>query len=155
MALLETYIAEKGLYCDPQGCYDYWEKKDWLTKKGVQVKTLEAAINVYNSIYLEKERKEAKKISKLAREKAKEKENKRWMPYKEQFSNEKWKAFRTFIFAVRGKECEMCGEEKNLCIHHIKYKSNKKAWEYTCNDVMVLCKKCHEKVHNITTNIII
>lgn len=23
LALLEIYIAEKGLYCDPQGCYDY------------------------------------------------------------------------------------------------------------------------------------
>ena len=56
---VEVYIAEKGLYVTPQQVFNYWDRKDWLTKKGTPVKTLEAAISVVNGIVLQKERKKA------------------------------------------------------------------------------------------------
>ena len=55
LAMIEIYIAEKGLFCEPQDCYNYWERKNWLTKKGIEVKTLEAAVNVFNSIAVQRE----------------------------------------------------------------------------------------------------
>ena len=54
LALVEIYIAERGLLCEAQDCYDYWEKKNWLTQKKVEPKTLESAISSYNSIVIQK-----------------------------------------------------------------------------------------------------
>lgn len=90
-----------------------------------------------------------KVVSKPKPKKVKEK-----FSYAEQLKDKKWLAFRKFIFAVRGKACEMCGSTKILQVHHPKYKYGRKAWEYTCNDVIVLCQKCHEKVHNIKNDAI-
>lgn len=61
-AMIESFIAEKGLFCEPKDVLIYWENKDWLTKKGTEPKTLESAINVYNGIATQREvRKRIKK----------------------------------------------------------------------------------------------
>lgn len=180
-AMVEIYIAEKGLYCDPQECYDYWENKRWKTRKGAEVQTLENAVNVYNAIVVQRDmKKNAKKLGYTKLDKKDKKKAKRlirksllqngktindlivkekqetnpqkktkFTPYSEQLTDEKWLAFRKFVFVVRGKKCEQCGSTNFLQVHHPKYKSGRKAWEYTCNEVIVLCKCCHEKVHNI------
>lgn len=183
-AMVEIYIAEKGLFCDAKECFDYWENKEWLTKKGVEPKTLEIAIDCYNSIAINRFAKRSAKslgITKLRGKKKKSEmkilrrtiasgglkglENqikiesfeakkkvsnkKEYAPYIEQLNDKRWEAFRKFIFAVRGKKCEMCGGTHILQVHHPKYKGGRLAWEYTCNEVQVLCKECHEKVHNI------
>lgn len=54
--LIEIYISEKGYFCEPQKVYDYWERKNWVTKKGTPLKTLENCIDVYNSIFVQRER---------------------------------------------------------------------------------------------------
>ena len=184
LAMIEIYIAEKGLFCDAKECFDYWENKEWLTKKGVEPKTLEIAIDCYNSIAINRFAKRSAKslgITKLRGKKKKSEMkilrrtiasgglkglenqikiesfeakkkvvNKReYAPYIEQLNDKRWEAFRKFIFAVRGKKCEMCGGTHILQVHHPKYKGGRLAWEYTCNEVQVLCKECHEKVHNI------
>lgn len=183
-AMVEIYIAEKGLFCDAKECFDYWENKEWLTKKGVEPKTLEIAIDCYNSIAINRFAKRSAKslgITKLRGKKKKSEMkilrrtiasgglkglenqikiesfetkkkvvNKReYTPYEEQLQDKRWEAFRKFIFAVRGKKCEMCGGTHILQIHHPKYKGGRLAWEYTCNEVQVLCKECHKKIHNI------
>ena len=74
---------------------------------------------------------------------------KEYTPYEKQLKDKRWEAFRKFVFVVRGKKCEMCGGTHILQVHHPKYKGGRLAWEYTCNEVQVLCKECHEKVHNI------
>lgn len=183
-AMVEIYIAEKGLFCDAKECFDYWENKEWLTKKGVEPKTLEIAIDCYNSIAINRFAKRSAKslgITKLRGKKKKSEmkilrrtiasgglkglenqikiesfetkkkvANKReYAPYIEQLNDKRWEAFRKFIFAVRGKKCEICGGTHILQVHHPKYKGGRLAWEYTCNEVQVLCKECHEKVHNI------
>lgn len=184
LAMVEIYIAEKGLFCEAQDAYDYWENKEWLTKKGVEPKTLEIAIDCYNSIAINRFAKRSAKslgITKLRGKKKKSEmkilrrtiasgglkglENqikiesfgvkdkvvnkKEYTPYEEQLKDKRWEAFRKFVFVVRGKKCEMCGGTHILQVHHPKYKGGRLAWEYTCNEVQVLCKECHEKVHNI------
>lgn len=69
--------------------------------------------------------------------------------YNEQLKNPCWKAFRKFVFAVRGCKCEMCGSIVNLQVHHPEYINGRKAWEYTCNEVVVLCEQCHRKAHGL------
>lgn len=167
-AMVETFIAEKNLFCNAKECYDYWEKKKWLTKKKTEVKTLETAINVYNSIAVQRE---VKRQLKNAKFKNKQERKKReheiiktlqsinrlkvaphstpYMPYKGQLSDERWVAFRQFILKVRGEKCESCGMTTGLQVHHLQYRNNAMAWEYNCNEVMVLCRDCHKKIHNI------
>lgn len=185
LAMVEIYVAERGMLCEAVDAYNYWNKKGWLTKKGTEVVSLEIAIDVYNGIVLQKAMKKAAKktgigkITKKNKKKAKRElkkqllagnkgldnliklekfepkkkeqqvEKKDWTPYEEQLQDKRWEAFRKFIFAVRGKKCEMCGGTHILQVHHPKYKGGRLAWEYTCNEVQVLCKECHEKVHNI------
>jgi 5-methylcytosine-specific restriction endonuclease McrA len=184
LAMVEIYIAEKGLFCNPQDCMSYWGNKQWLTHKGVEPKTLESAIVSYNSIAVQKfvqrnqkllgiskvKRKDKKKAKRKARKELlagnknldnliklenfglkepKEKSDKDYIPYEEQLKDKRWEAFRKFIFAVRGKRCEMCGEKDRLQVHHPKYRKGALAWEYNCNEVQVLCRDCHKAVHGI------
>lgn len=69
--------------------------------------------------------------------------------YNEQLETKEWKDYRNVVFANRGRTCEMCGAKTNLQVHHIKYVFGRKAWEYPIKDVMVLCRNCHKKIHNI------
>ena len=39
--MVEECVRSHNLSIDPQKAYDYWEKKQWKTKKGVKVKSLE------------------------------------------------------------------------------------------------------------------
>lgn len=182
LAMIEMYIAEKGMFCTPQDTLNYWEKKNWLNQKGKGITTLESAINVYNGIAVQREikknakkygytkldkkqkRKEKKKIRKelssgnkeISNEIKKESTNKQTnkikkekLPYSEQLKDKRWEAFRKFVFAVRGSKCEKCGSTHILQVHHPKYIRGRNAWEYTCNDVIILCRSCHEKEHNL------
>lgn len=56
---INRYIAEYRVAVDAKTVYDYWKKKGWNTKKGEPVKTLAAAVNVCNSIYMTKLKKGA------------------------------------------------------------------------------------------------
>ena len=155
LGLIQVYIEEKSLgLITPQEVFDYWDKKDWLTKKGSEVKTLEAAINVYNSIVVQKTLKGNKKTRKEIKSaftaiKKKNKQPKKHSEYSEQLKDERWKAFRWFVMKVRGNECEICKSTNNLQVHHIEYIKNAKAWEYNVNQVMVVCRDCHKQIHNI------
>lgn len=73
----------------------------------------------------------------------------KYIPYYEQLETKEWKDFRKLVFASRGKVCEMCGSKTNLQVHHPKYVFGRKAWEYPISEVVVLCRNCHEQVHNI------
>ena len=154
LALIEIYIAEKGLECEPQEVFDYWNKKKWLTKKNVEVKTLESAINVFNGIRVSRVLRKSKKSVMSAQLKANsiKKNNSKKKPYslyRDQLKSEQWKHFRNFVFNIRGRKCEICKSDKNLQIHHLEYHKNAKAWEYTCNDVIVVCEDCHKRLHGL------
>lgn len=73
----------------------------------------------------------------------------RYTEYHKQLKTKEWKDYRKLVFSSRGKVCEMCGVNTNLQVHHPQYVFGRKAWEYPISEVVVLCRKCHEKVHNI------
>jgi hypothetical protein len=143
--------------------YKTLSERKWKTKNGKPISDLERTLKgMCGSIgkwsYLTKEaqerRKETKRrfredkikptINKIVSEKATP-----YSPYNEQLKNEKWKAFRNFVFVVRGSKCEMCGATQKLQVHHPNYVKGRKAWEYTCNEVVVLCEQCHRKAHGL------
>jgi 5-methylcytosine-specific restriction endonuclease McrA len=149
---IEVYVSEKGLFCDPKSCFEYWEAKHWKTGKGLPVKTLEGAINAYNGVVVDKTvKKEGRVVAEKKKQKcaANSKWNKNYIPYSKQLRDPRWIAYRDFILTIRGHRCEVCGATNDLQVHHLLYRKNFLAWEYSCKDVVVLCKKCHSKEHNI------
>jgi len=68
------------------------------------------------------------------------------MNYKEYLQSDKWKKLRAEARKKAKKKCELCGgEPKN--VHHVKYP---KCLENDCLDnLLVVCKKCHNKLHGI------
>lgn len=143
---VKEYIAKNKLAVDPDFVMDYWGKKEWLTLQGTVVSSLAAAVHVCNSIYLTRKRKDAS-LSKNQAKKAK------WLNSQEHYAmslmRSEWKAFRQFIFVVRGESCEICGKKSNIQVHHKEYINGRKAWEYLPNEVMVLCASCHKRLHDI------
>ena len=69
--------------------------------------------------------------------------------YKHLLKDKRWKEFRLKVLSERGNRCECCGGTDILQIHHTFYISGKMPWEYDIKDMRVLCKKCHQRIHNI------
>ncbi len=152
---IADYINKRNLAVSPEYVVSYWTKKKWITKKGTPVKTLAAAVDVANSIFLTKKRREKgettsnlKSLRKMKREKEKL-EYTKFTTYNNQLQDDRWIAFRNFVLTTRGKRCEKCGSDKHIQIHHPYYIKGRAAWEYNCLDVIVLCSCCHEKEHHI------
>lgn len=146
--MISEFIAKKKLKVSADYVLDFWRKKNWVTLKGHKVMTLESAVCACNGVYVANLREDNKKtllynrpvvISKMVEK----------SPYSEQLTDDRWSMFRDFVFKVRGNRCEMCGRKKTLQVHHLHYKKGAKAWEYDCNEVVVLCRECHRKVHGI------
>ena len=84
----------------------------------------------------------AQEIKEIERRKRKE-------YYNRLLEDERWKEFRLKVMSERGNKCECCGGTHILQIHHTFYISGKMPWEYDIKDMRVLCKKCHQRIHNI------
>lgn len=69
--------------------------------------------------------------------------------YNRLLEDRRWKEFRLKVMSERGSRCECCGRTDILQIHHTFYISGKMPWEYDINDMRVLCKECHQRIHNI------
>ena len=69
--------------------------------------------------------------------------------YNRLLEDKRWKEFRLKVLSERGNKCECCGGTDVLQIHHTFYISGKMPWEYNINDMRVLCRKCHQRIHNI------
>ena len=69
--------------------------------------------------------------------------------YNRLLEDKRWKEFRLKVMSERGSRCECCGGTHILQIHHTFYISGKMPWEYNIDDMRVLCKKCHQRIHNI------
>lgn len=155
-------VIKHNIKTTPEEIFNFWETRGWKTKKGNYVHSLVVAVTVADGsinysknkdFYKAKERALAterrEKVVKAVK-KAKEKKFKPYEQYSDQLERREWKAFRQFIFAVRGKKCEICGHDKTeLHIHHLQYIQGRKAWEYIPDDMMVLCRNCHRLAHGI------
>lgn len=80
------------------------------------------------------------------REKISKKNTLKTMPYKEYLQTKHWKMFARLAKKKAGWICNACSSGDNLNVHHLTYerRGNEKF-----SDVVVLCKECHEKVHEI------
>ena len=205
LAMVEIYIAEKGLFCDAKECYDYWKNKNWLTSKGNELKTLESAINVFNGKavqkalpkkeklkhkkngfivkvnqeplsvsdfivrYFPKTKKEFYHNRKLYFGSFKQSEEYKLysmlvsdfphdnrgeiknyilsIPYKEFLESIYWKIISSTI-KHRAKKCQMCGKRTGLQVHHKNYNNHGQELQ-NMSDLVVLCRDCHKKIHNL------
>lgn len=68
------------------------------------------------------------------------KSNSQWTNYKGEYS------YRNLIKEL--KECEMCGATTNLCRHHINFIRSDNRIE----NLVVVCRKCHAKLHRLCNN---
>ena len=50
------------------------------------------------------------------------------------------------------KQCVECGSTKNIQVHHFIYRKGHHLWEYNVNELIPLCKKCHQKIHDDKTH---
>ena len=74
---------------------------------------------------------------------------KRQKHYEHLLKDERWKLFRLRVMSERGCSCEYCGSTETIQIHHTKYVKGRLPWEYDINDMRVLCKKCHQRIHHL------
>ena len=64
----------------------------------------------------------------------------------EYMKTDAWQTIRALILALGDYKCDMCGTQSNLDIHHISYKEEP-GEEDIIDDLIPLCRECHEKVH--------
>lgn len=74
--------------------------------------------------------------------------------YKDLLESDYWKGFSFSIIKERNFTCEDCGayypgERNKLQVHHLVYRDIN-PWSYAPNEMVVLCRDCHEKRHGIT-----
>jgi hypothetical protein len=69
------------------------------------------------------------------------------LPYKEYLQTDHWKSLKKKALVLAGNSCALCQtKDKQLHVHHKTYKNRGKE---TQKDLIVLCKDCHAKFHNI------
>jgi 5-methylcytosine-specific restriction endonuclease McrA len=66
------------------------------------------------------------------------------MEYKEYLQTKHWKIVRENALSYWDNKCALCFSEDNLNVHHRTYLSLGGERD---NDVIVLCKVCHERHH--------
>lgn len=64
--------------------------------------------------------------------------------------SEEWKNVRTEALARENAKCQLCGfKSTSNDAHHVWYPS--KLWDTSAEDLIILCRDCHELVHQIIT----
>lgn len=87
------------------------------------------------------------KFEKKVREFNKKSNQKIWpWLYKKMIISKGWYAFRNTLFKKRGKRCVHCGSVKNINVHHVTYIMKD---FFNPDNLIILCQKCHKKIHNI------
>lgn len=155
------FIESKGFDIDAFALYKEFDSNGWRNVKGEVTRSWTALVCARNGVICQRKKKaemERLGVRRKSRNESRQKTNLRIakaktkdvrMHYGDYLHDKRWYSFRKFIFAIRGCECERCHSHENLQVHHIKYKEGLYPWEYSCKDVMVLCKKCHARIHGL------
>ena len=76
------------------------------------------------------------------------------MKYKDQLKDPRWKARKKEIHELDNWECKNCGENNSeLHVHHLLYRSGAMAWEYSNEELITYCGKCHYEWHELKKTI--
>lgn len=62
--------------------------------------------------------------------------------------SEYWKCVRTCIIKRDSHRCQLCGNTKNLVVHHLTYEHHFDEFNHK-EDLVTLCSGCHENVHKV------
>lgn len=79
------------------------------------------------------------------------------MNYKEKLADTRWLVRRREILNRDGYRCLLCGDKDDILlghhavlnVHHLRYKTGRKPWEYPDCDLVTLCSKCHSTIHKL------
>jgi hypothetical protein len=67
--------------------------------------------------------------------------------YLSQLNSKEWKQFSKIVREQRNF-CECCRMgDRQLQVHHLFYEPDRQLWEYTNEEVVVLCESCHKEIH--------
>lgn len=69
------------------------------------------------------------------------------MPYKEFLKTKYWKLTRKLKLASVGGRCQACNRKSGLDVHHKTYEHRGKELTHL-DDLLVLCRECHGRIHN-------
>ncbi|MBA2754805.1 MAG: HNH endonuclease [Chloroflexia bacterium] len=64
--------------------------------------------------------------------------------YRDYLNSYNWQQRRQFILQRDGHRCRQCGDAYRLEVHHLTYR---RLGREHPNDLMTLCRPCHESVH--------
>lgn len=64
--------------------------------------------------------------------------------YREYLISKKWEGYKNAIHYIYNDQCYICGSTKELHVHH---KTYDRIYHEDLDDLILLCKYCHEKVH--------
>lgn len=71
-----------------------------------------------------------------------------------QYKHPNWQKRRLERLEYSGWECESCGtKDETLHVHHKQYFRGRKVWEYSDEELVVLCEGCHEEEHGVQTEL--
>jgi hypothetical protein len=70
--------------------------------------------------------------------------------YQEYLQSDKWQFIRRLILARDGHKCVDCSSTEDLHVHHIRYS---KWGEELPEDLVTLCKKCHDREHGYSEDL--
>lgn len=102
----------------------------------------------YDKLWQEKEIKQKQQAEYWAEERRKrEEERRKFSNYYDYMHSSEWQAKRMQRIKLDGFRCQMCGSGMHLQVHHVCYDNLCKDAEI--DDLVTLCKSCHEKVHAI------
>lgn len=69
--------------------------------------------------------------------------------YWEKLQDPRWQQKRLEAMKDKDFHCEICGNnEVTLNVHHKEYFKGHEPWEYNNKQLAVLCKDCHESLHD-------
>lgn len=68
--------------------------------------------------------------------------------YNEFLSSEYWQEVRNKMLLLHNNKCQYCGSSKMLQVHHFSYNNHGDELNHI-EDLRLLCKDCHRKMHNL------
>lgn len=72
------------------------------------------------------------------------------MNFWDQYKHPEWQKKRLESLEKAEWCCQKCySSENELHVHHRRYIKGRKVWEYSTNELIVLCEQCHKETHEV------
>lgn len=70
--------------------------------------------------------------------------------YSDKLLDGRWEDFRASYISRHGTTCQSC-KRSNITaqVHHVVYEKGREPWEYDDQELMVLCRGCHQQWHKL------